>query len=129
MKLSTYGFKDLARTYSVIQFEDEEVGVVVEKLKNTPVDELKKMISRALGKEVRELGVATGRLLYENQLLDMAYLRVNTSDNEEYLLEIYRESGTAITNLATPEAHKNIVVILKTLYPGLKMPRTRIIGF
>ncbi len=129
MKLSTYGFKDLARTYSVIQFEDQEIGVIVEKLKNTPINDLKEIISKTLGTKVRELSVATGKLLYEDQLLDMAYLRVNTIDNEEYILEIYRESGTAITNMTTPEAHKKIIILLKGLYPKIKMPRTRIIGF
>lgn len=129
MKLSTYGFKNLERTYSVIQFEDHEIGAVVDTLKNTDIGKLKSVLSKAIGKELRELCIAVGKLLYEEQVLETVYVRIHTVDNDELVLEIYRESGTAISNMPVPEAHKKIIDLLKEIYPSLKIPRTKIIGF
>ncbi|ADI31974.1 hypothetical protein [Staphylothermus hellenicus] len=127
MRLSVYGLDGF--TLGIIQFLDEEKGVVIDKLRNIDINKLKDLVSEALGSELKSLGLAFGKLKYEDQIMDMAYLHISTMDSDEYFLEIYRESGTVITNTSVAIAYEKIMQLLKKIYPGIKVSRPRLIGF
>lgn len=126
MRLSVYGQDGF--TVGIIQFVGGEEAAVINRLKSMEPGTLKKLVSKALGSEVKSLALAFGKLVHGDQHLDMAYLRVSTADNSEYLLEIYEESGTAITNTSVPEAYENIAKILREISPLIKTPKPRLIG-
>lgn len=127
MRLSVYGLDSF--TLGIIQFLNEEKGVVIDKLKNIGIDKLRDLVSEALGSELKGLGLAFGKLQYEDQLLDMAYLHISTKNSDEFFFELYRESGTVITNTSVPIAYEKIMKLLKKICPEIKVSKPRLIGF
>ncbi|ABN70624.1 hypothetical protein Smar_1538 [Staphylothermus marinus F1] len=126
MRLSIYGLDGF--TLGIIQFIGEEKGAIIDRLKSVGVGDLKMLISKTLGSEVKGLGLAFGKLQYNDQILDMAYLHISSADGDEYILEIYRESGMLITNISVPETYEKVVKLLKEICPRIKTPRSRLIG-
>jgi len=78
---------------------------------------------------VRSISLAHGKLLYENQFLEMVYLRLETDDNDEYFFEIYDESAYASSNTDAITLYGKIISIAKHFLGEVELPKTRLIGF
>lgn len=129
MKLSLYSFEDLKRCYGIIQFEKQEEGLVLRRLGEMSVGALKKVLEDSLLSRVKGVSIATGRLYYENQELEMVYLRVDLDDNREYTLEVYKESAMVVSNTSSTDTLRDLVKFVKALVPEVRLPKTTLIGF
>ena len=129
MKLSLYSFEDLERCYGILQFEKQEEGLLLEKLSNLDVSALKSILEKCLLAKVKGISIAKGKLYYEEQELDMVYLRVDLDDNREYSMEVYRESAMVISNSSSNDTLSDLTSLVKALVPGIRFPRTTLLGF
>ncbi len=129
VKISVYSFTDLSRSYSIVQFEGDEIGRVLEKIIDMDTSLLKQLIEHAWGDSIRGLSIARGKLYYRDQELDMVYLRIELEENKQYIMEIYRESAMVISNTKTLEALSDIKKFMKTIEPGILDRKTMFIGF
>lgn len=82
-----------------------------------------------MNEKVRGISLAQGKLLYENQFLEMVYLRLETDDNNEYFFEIYDESAYTSSNTDAMTLYSKIISIVKHFLGEVELPRSRLIGF
>ncbi len=78
---------------------------------------------------MRSISFAQGKLLYENQFLEMVYLRLETDENNEYVFEIYDESAYASSNTDALTFYNKTINIVKHFLGEVELPKTRLIGF
>ncbi len=121
MRLSVYHFKDIPRSYAVLQFEEGEVGKVLNEIKRIgDPSVIKSIASEALSCELRGVSLAVGKLLYRGKPLEMVYVRLELEDDREYVFEIYEESAMIHSNTNAMEALNDIKKLMKAIYPGLR---------
>ncbi len=59
----------------------------------------------------------------------MAYLRIELYNNEQYMIEVYRESMLIISNTDIHSLYRKIIELAGHFIKDLKMPRSRLIGY
>lgn len=113
----------------MVQFSGKEIGELRRKIGELNVKEAKKYFEEALNEKVRSISLARGKLFYEDQFLEMVYLRLETDDNNEYCFEIYDESAYTSSNTDAMTFYGKIVSIAKYFLGKIELPKNRLIGF
>lgn len=102
MKLSVYEFKDLYRTYVIIEHDNPKVLEFFSKL---DLQSARRIALSLIGK-VTSVKLSKGKMMYGDEEMDFVYLSVETMGEGDYKLEVYPRSATLETNSGPEKAYK-----------------------
>ena len=111
------------RSYAIVQFEGNEIGILNKTLSNYDVTKLKSIIEEVLHVKVKSISLAKGRILYEDDLMPLTYLRIELDNNDQYTFEIYEESAYIVTNTNVKTSYEVLTKLIMRIAPGVKIRR------
>ncbi|OYT61846.1 MAG: hypothetical protein B6U69_02790 [Thermofilum sp. ex4484_15] len=114
MKLSVYEFKDLARTYVIIEHDNPKLLEFFSKLS---LQSAKKIVSSLLS-EVTSVKLSKGKMLYGDEELDFVYLSIETMGEGDYKLEVYPRSATLEASSDPSKAYEVAKRLMEITFPG-----------
>ncbi len=76
------------------------------------IHEAKRVFEKIHGVKVKSISLSTGEMMYDNEVYDMAYARVEYDDGSELVLEVYRDSMTVISNTSIADTYTIIQELL-----------------
>jgi len=113
MKISAYEFKNLSKSYGIIEFEGEEYDSIVSNMSRLK-EKLKDMLEHLLG-NLRCFKYAEGFMIYDGKRYSLVYVGFETEDNAIFTFELYPNSMSVESNTNIGELMKTIDLTIKTL--------------
>ena len=113
VKISLYLFNDLSRCYGIVEFTGSEVGLLLKGLSELDIREAKEVFEKIHGVKVKSLSLSTGKMMYDNEVYDMVYARVEYDDGNEVVFEVYRDSMTVISNTSIADTYVIVQELLR----------------
>ncbi len=112
LKISLYLFNDLSRCYGIVEFNSGEVGLLLDSLRKLGIYEARRIFEKIHGVKVKSISLSTGKMMYDNEVYDMVYTRVEYDDGSEVVFEVYRESMTVISNTSIADTYAIVQELL-----------------
>jgi len=116
MKVSAYEFKNLSKSYGIVEFEVNEYNKIISNI-GMLKEKLKDMLELVLG-SLRCFKYAKGFMIYGGKHYSLIYLGFETEDNAIFAFELYPNSMSVESNTNIGELLKVIDLTVKTLMKG-----------
>jgi len=128
MKLSIYEFKDLTRSYGIIEFENDEYKKLISHVIKFK-EKLKEILENKLG-VFKCFKYAGGLMIYDEKQYPMTYISFETRENSIFTFEIYPNSMSAESNTNAKELLDVIYLVTEILIgETLRKPKGMMLGF
>ncbi len=82
-------------------------------LSELDIREARKVFEKIHGVRVKSLSLSTGKMMYDNEVYDMVYARVEYDDGNEVVFEVYRDSMTVISNTSIADTYIIVQELLR----------------
>ena len=113
MKVSAYEFKNLSKSYGIVEFEANEYNKIISSV-NMFEEKLKDILECVLG-SLKCFKYAKGFMIYGGKHYSLIYLGFETEDNAIFAFELYPNSMSVESNTNIGELLKVIDLTVKTL--------------
>ncbi len=119
MKISVYSLKDVEMSLGIVQFEEDELGIVRKILENLDIEEIAKKF-KSIGIDVVELTKAIGIRVRGSWSGNVLYISVH-GEGERIWIEVLDEFLDFIANLDVLKAVEVITSFIRNIYPGIRI--------
>lgn len=127
LKVSVYEFRDLIRSYGIVELTDKEYKALIEILgrnsKNI-VNEFRKIFG-----DIKCFKIGRGLMIYEEKPYDMVYIMIELTNGDQYVFEVYPNSMTIASNTKAQQLFRTIYIFAETFIGDvLEKPKSMLIG-
>jgi len=127
VKLSIYEFRDLTRSYGIVELTDREYEELLKSL-DGDVSKLIDKFKAFLG-NIKCLKESKGVMMYEEKLYDMIYIMAETEDGDQYVFEIYPNSMAIASNTAAQQLFKIVYMFVEVFIGNVvEKPKSMLVG-